>query len=139
MFISVIHVGENESSKLENPTTETVTGLMTALTSGNVAFFRLFGDKGYLTVVKGENNRVKVTYNDTQSSSDPEYQWGSVFDPTLMDDEREIQLNYGTETTPNQIYRTIPSEKALQIALYFLEHEVPPKGLSWKGRMDRFQ
>lgn len=138
MFISVFNQGTNSSSKLENPTPETIKELMAAF-KGNVAGFHISGEEGYLTVLRGEDDRVKVVYNDMQDSSQPDYNWGILSDPTLMGDAREIEVDYGTETTPEPIYRTIPSERALEIALYFLEHEAPPKGLTWDGRMDRFQ
>lgn len=138
MFISVFNQGTNSSSKLENPTPETIKELMAAF-KGNVAGFHISGEEGYLTVARGEYDRVIVLYNDRQSSNQPDYQWGGIVDATLLGDTREIRIDWGSETTPNPISRTIPSEQALEIALYFLEHEAPPKGLTWQGRMDRFE
>lgn len=138
MFITVINKGQNTTSKLENPTAETIKDLMSAFNE-NVAFFQIYGEEGHLTVARGEYDRVIVLYNDLQSSNQPDYQWGGIVDATLLGDTREIRIDWGSETTPNPISRTIPTQQALEIALYFLEHEAPPKGLTWQGRMDRFQ
>ncbi|MCQ3930365.1 MAG: hypothetical protein DPW16_07880 [Chloroflexi bacterium] len=48
MFISVFNQGTNISSKLENPTPETIKELMAAFNE-NTAFFELCAEDGYLT------------------------------------------------------------------------------------------
>lgn len=139
MLISFFSKQESSLVDAENSTPETVNNLMMALSAGNVALFKLYGIEGYLIIARAEDDRVLILYYDMKSSTAPDFQWGSALDSTLMDDNREVVVDWGSETTPNPIYRTLPSEKALEIALYFLEHEAPPKGLVWDGRMDRFQ
>lgn len=132
MFISVFNHGTNIPSKIENPTPETVKELMAAF-NGNVAFFELSGVDGYLIVAKGQYNRVMVIYHDVPFGSKTGVERGKVLDLTFIKDEREIVVDWGTETTPNPIHWTIPTEQALEIAQYFLEHEVPPNRLQWRS------
>ncbi|MCQ3930363.1 MAG: hypothetical protein DPW16_07870 [Chloroflexi bacterium] len=74
-----------------------------------------------------------VIYHDVPFGSKTDVQRGKVLDSNVLNDEREIVVDWGTEVTPNPIYWTIPSKQALEIALYFLKHEVPPNGLQWRS------
>lgn len=136
-----INRGESISSKIESPTPEHVREAMAGVISGDIAFYDLRGDDGILTLNGSDSGRIRVLYMDIDHTPENthQYHWGIALDPSLADDEREVEVNYGTETTPGHIYETLLSDRALEIALYFLEHEAPPKGLQWQGRMDRFQ
>ncbi len=133
MFMRIVKNGENTSPRVENPIAEHVHKAMIGLIDGTVAYLDLIGNKGVLTIGETGTNRVSLHYMDIDHTPENthQYHWGVVLDPSLANDKRKIRVNYGTETTPEPICRTIPSEQALEITLYFLEHEAPPKGFTW--------
>ena len=82
-------------------------------------------EEGPITISGGERNRVRVNYFDKSN------RWQQVIDPAYPNKSEEIELWINYDLDDVLIYQTLLKEKALEIALYYLEHQTLPNNLAW--------
>lgn len=85
---------------------------------------------GYLGINEASDGRVLVTFSHHGKGA-------ILLDPSYPEDSRKIKIVGDLEGGPRSIRQTITKEKAYEVAVYLLENEKLPKGLSWLGNLDK--
>lgn len=119
-----------------DPTPDQIAEWINALNNNNRSYFFLQHEEiSEFTIWGGKADRVALYFEQDQTQS----YWGKLIDSTLEDSDEEIELSMGEKTEALPLYLTVPKQLAIDVLIYFLNYQTFPDGLSWAGRMDKFE